>query len=71
MINKNQTTSASTEQCRFVESLEYASRIVQTWPLWKQTVLGDIGTQKSQPQSCRSTGQTSTGENATNDSAQP
>lgn len=71
MTNKIQTTSASAEQRQFVEHLEYASRIVQTWPRWKQTVLGDIGTRESrQSQTSRSTSQTSTGENATNDSIQ-
>ena len=71
MTNKTQTSSASTEQRQFVEHLEQASRIVQTWPIWKQTILGDIGGGEAcQPQSSNSGGQTATGD-AVGGSTQP
>lgn len=72
MANRTQSTAASTEQRQFVEHLEQASRIVQSWPMWKQTVLGNIGTQDvCQPQSGRTAGQASNGENTTSGSTQP
>lgn len=72
MTNRTQTTTASTEQRQFVEHLEQASRIVQTWPMWKQTVLGNIGEQAAcQPQSSQPSGGSSTGQTTTSGSTQP
>jgi hypothetical protein len=72
MTNRTQTTSASTEQRQFVEHLEQASRIVQSWPMWKQTVLGNIGAQEAcQPQSSQASGGPSTRRTTTSDSDQP
>lgn len=43
------------EQRQFIEHLEQASRTVQSWPMWKQTILGSIGKQAiCQPQSSQS-----------------
>lgn len=47
MTNSTQPATPMTEQRQFVEHLEQATRIVQSWPVWKQTVLGNIGTQEN------------------------
>lgn len=70
MTNRIQVTAASTEQRQFVEHLEQASRIVQSWPIWKQTVLGNIGTQQGYPQSSKSVGAPSPRETAASGSGQ-
>ena len=37
---KTALESQLSEQKRFIEHLEWASRVVQSWPLWKRSVLG-------------------------------
>ena len=40
---ENRPTVKAKEDAQFVEHLEQASRTVQSWPMWKQTVLGEMG----------------------------
>jgi hypothetical protein len=34
---------AGSDQAQFVQHLEKASVTIQSWPIWKQTVLGVVG----------------------------
>jgi hypothetical protein len=41
-MDRKQTSSSTNDQQRFVEHLEQATKIVRSWPLWKQAVLGGL-----------------------------
>ncbi len=59
-------TELADEQSQFAEHLEQASRIVQSWPVWKQSVLGNIDPRKIyQPETTTPARQSSTGESET------
>jgi hypothetical protein len=47
-------TAAKNEGAQiFLAHLDYASRVVQTWPAWKQRVLGGTPVEPSTPQQGR------------------
>jgi hypothetical protein len=41
-MDRNQKESPSDDQQRFSEHLKKATEIVRSWPLWKQSLLGEI-----------------------------
>lgn len=41
-----QTQQQSSQRDAFVKHLEHASSVVQTWPVWKQQVLGGTAAQQ-------------------------
>ncbi len=72
MTNRTETTPTAIEQRQFVEHLEQASRIVQSWPMWKQAVLGNIGAQGScQAGNSQTSGGPLTGQSTTSGLVQP
>ena len=46
-MNRNQNSTSASEQREFLEHLQQASKIVKSWPVWKQTVLGAVQSTKS------------------------
>jgi FtsZ-binding cell division protein ZapB len=61
-------TELADEKSQFAEHLEQASRIVQSWPVWKQSVLGNIDPREiHQPETTTPARQSSTGESELSD----
>jgi hypothetical protein len=41
-MNRDETTNPIADRSQFVQHLERASGIVQSWPSWKRTILGNV-----------------------------